>query len=126
MWYLFLCLGALWTEATDGAFLRIEFRISLWLVLLETLGTFSLQLVREVMKDAHTVFHRLVETKGRDWKIYFHILFKTGVKKQYGNWQYLIHPTCLVFFGFIFCGKMKAGTSIVCVFPVTYSDVKKD
>lgn len=82
MWYLFLSLGALWTEATDGAFLLIEFGISLWSVLLETLGTLRLQLVRQVMKNAYTVFHRLVETKGRDRKIYFHILFTTGEKKR--------------------------------------------
>lgn len=82
MWYLFLSLGALWTEATDGAFLLIEFGISPWSVLLETLGTLSLQLVRQVMKDAYTVFHRLVETKERDRKIYFDTLFKTGEKKR--------------------------------------------
>lgn len=83
MGYLFLSLGALWTEATDGAFLRIAFGISLWSVLLETLGTFSLQLVGQVMEDAYTVFHRLVETKGREGKIYFDSLFKKGVKKSY-------------------------------------------
>lgn len=62
-WYLFLSLGALWAEAANGAFLPVKFRISLWLIPSKTLGTFGLQLVGQVMKDAHTVFHRLIETK---------------------------------------------------------------
>lgn len=70
-WYLFLSLAALRTEATNGAFLPVEFRISLWLVLLETLGTFGLQLVGQVMEDAHTVFHRLMETKESNNNIIF-------------------------------------------------------
>lgn len=70
-WYLFLSLAALRAEATNGAFLPVEFRISLWLVLLETLGTFGLQLVGQVMEDAHTVFHRLMETKESNNNIIF-------------------------------------------------------
>lgn len=70
-WYLFMSLGTLWTEATNGAFLHIQFGISLWLVLLETLGTFALQLVGQVMEDAYTVFYRLMETEGSDCNMYF-------------------------------------------------------
>lgn len=69
--YLFMSLGTLWTEAANGAFLRIQFKISLWLVLLETLGTFALQLVGQIMEDAYTVFYRLMETEGSDCNIYF-------------------------------------------------------
>lgn len=47
--YLFLSLHAFRAEAANGAFLPVEFRISLWLVLLETLGTFGPQLVGQVM-----------------------------------------------------------------------------
>lgn len=61
--YLFMSLGTLWTEATNGACLCIHFEISLWLVLLETLGTFVLQLVGQVMEDAYRAFYRLMETE---------------------------------------------------------------
>lgn len=70
-WHLFLSLGARRAEAANGVFLPVQFRISLWLVLLETLGTFSLQLVGQVMEDAHTVFHRLVKAKDSNHDIIF-------------------------------------------------------
>lgn len=82
-WYLFLSLAALRAEATNGAFLPVEFRISLWLVLLETLGTFGLQLVGQVMEDAHTVFHRLMETKESN----NNIIFLGYSANNYFNWS---------------------------------------
>lgn len=62
-WYLFLSLGALRAEATNGAFLPVEFRIGLRLVLLEAFGALGLQLVAQVVEDAYTVLYRLMETK---------------------------------------------------------------
>lgn len=100
-WYLFLSLGALWAEATNGAILPVDFWSSLRLVLLETLGTFGLQLVGQVMEDAHTVFHRLMETK--ESNNYYICLFTTtpllGVKtKSYAtsDQQYLTFAFFLV------------------------------
>lgn len=100
-WYLFLSLAALRAEATNGAFLPVEFRISLWLVLLETLGTFGLQLVGQVMEDAHTVFHRLMETKESN----NNIIFLGYSANNYFNWSEQmvicnIRPTYLTVFAF--------------------------